>query len=71
MHEYRNGKLVVHWDAAICTHSGHCVRGLHEVFDVSRKPWVDLNAAAPERVVDQIKRCPSGALTFEVLQEEE
>ena len=71
LHEYRKGKLVVRWDASSCTHSGNCNRGLREVFDVSRKPWVDLNAAAPERVVEQIKRCPSGALTFEILKQEE
>jgi uncharacterized Fe-S cluster protein YjdI len=62
MQEYRNHKIVVRYDPAICIHAGECVRGLSSVFDISKKPWINVNGASPDAIVDQIKRCPSGAL---------
>jgi uncharacterized Fe-S cluster protein YjdI len=68
MQEYRNDKLVVRYDPAICIHAGECVRGLPSVFNVSKKPWIDVNGASQDAIVDQVKRCPSGALTYELLK---
>ena len=50
-------------------HAGECVRGLPSVFDISKKPWINVNGASPDAIVDQIKRCPSGALTYEPLKQ--
>jgi uncharacterized Fe-S cluster protein YjdI len=61
---YTRNALTVTFDPRVCTHSGVCVRGLFDVFDVSRRPWVDLAAAPPDKIVEQVKRCPSGALQF-------
>jgi uncharacterized Fe-S cluster protein YjdI len=44
------------------------VRGLPSVFDISKKPWINVNGASPDAIVDQIKRCPSGALAYELLK---
>lgn len=63
---YTKGDLTVTFDPRVCTHSGNCVRGLFDVFDVSKRPWVNLAAAPAEHVVEQVKRCPSGALNFTV-----
>ncbi|MDL2716329.1 MAG: (4Fe-4S)-binding protein [Acidobacteriota bacterium] len=63
---YAKGPLSVTFDPRVCTHSAVCVRGLYDVFDVSKKPWVNLDGASAERVVEQVKRCPSGALQFTV-----
>jgi uncharacterized Fe-S cluster protein YjdI len=68
MQEYRNDKIVVRYDPAICIHAGECVRGLPSVFNVAKKPWIDIDGASPETIVDQVKRCPSGALTYELLK---
>ncbi len=65
--EYKNRDIVVRFDPRICTHSGNCVRGLHAVFDVQRRPWVDVNAATVGAIAAQIERCPSGALSYELL----
>jgi hypothetical protein len=43
------------------------VRGLPSVFNVSKKPWIDVNGASPAAIIEQVKLCPSGALTYEVL----
>ena len=42
MQEYKNENVAVRYDPKICIHAGECVRGLPSVFDVSKKPWIDV-----------------------------
>jgi len=44
------------------------VRGLPSVFNVSKKPWIDVNGAVVDAIIERVKRCPSGALTYEQLK---
>ena len=62
MQEYKNDKIVVRYDPKVCIDAGDCVRGLPSVFDVSKKPWIYVNGAAVDAIIEQVKRCPSGAL---------
>jgi len=57
--------IIVTFDPNICIHSGVCVRGLPDVFDVGRKRWIRPELADPEAVAAQVDRCPSGALQWE------
>ena len=63
-HHYTNGEITITWKPATCIHSGICVRGLAAVFDPRRKPWIDMSQADTQRIMEQIKQCPSGALSF-------
>ena len=62
---YQGRDVAVSFDPAVCQHSGNCARGLPEVFDPERKPWIEPDAAEAERVVQQVAMCPSGALRIE------
>lgn len=62
--EYDNGELVITWNPEKCTHSGNCVRGLPGVFNPKSKPWIEIEKASSEELVNQIKKCPSGALGY-------
>lgn len=62
--EYSNGEVTVVWKNALCIHSGNCVRGLREVFNLNANPWINASAASTEQIVEQVKKCPSGALSF-------
>lgn len=62
--EYTNGEVTVVWEAEKCIHSAICAKGLPKVFQPRDKPWVKIDAAETETIVNQIKRCPSGALSF-------
>lgn len=62
--EYTNGKINVVWKPTQCIHSGICLSGLPEVFDLKQRPWVDMTAATSEKIVDQVRACPSKALTI-------
>lgn len=64
MREYKNDHLIVYWYPEQCAHPGTCVRLLPKVFDVNRRPWVDINAASPEEIIKAIDQCPSGALKY-------
>ena len=61
---YEAPEITVTFDPNICTHSGRCVMGLPEVFDVKRKRWIQPEHASPEEVAAQVRRCPSGALQY-------
>jgi uncharacterized Fe-S cluster protein YjdI len=64
MHKYTNDEIEVTFDLHVCTHSGVCVRGLGQVFDVKKKPWVNMLGAPSEEIAAQVERCPSGALQW-------
>lgn len=68
---YRAPGITVYFDARKCIHSGVCVRGLPQVFDVGRRPWVRADLAAPAEVAALIDRCPSGALGYDWSEEEQ
>lgn len=61
--EYSNGEVTVVWKPELCIHSGICVQGLGDVFKPKEKPWIKVNAASTEAIVNQVKKCPSGALS--------
>src|SRR5437868_8133265 len=60
--EYATDEIVVEWEPRLCYHSQNCVRSLPRVFDESRRPWVQVDAASADEVEAAVARCPSGAL---------
>ena len=63
-HHYSNGAITVVWKPDMCIHSGICFKGLAQVFDPRRKPWIDLSQAETQQIISQVKKCPSGALSI-------
>ena len=61
---YSNGEVQVIWRAGRCMHSTVCFRGLPQVFDPRRRPWVEIGGASTEAIVRQVQACPSGALSY-------
>ncbi len=62
--DYARPEITVHWDSSRCIHTAICLRALPEVFDVGRRPWIDVDAAPAEAVAEAVMRCPTGALRF-------
>jgi uncharacterized Fe-S cluster protein YjdI len=62
--KYSNDDITVVWNPAKCIHSAICFKGLPQVFDPSKKPWVNIQGADTEKIIDQVNACPSGALSF-------
>jgi uncharacterized Fe-S cluster protein YjdI len=63
-HHYSNGEITIIWKPEICIHSRNCFTGLPNVFDPRRKPWIEIDNATTEEIIAQIKKCPSGALSY-------
>lgn len=64
--EYKGEKITVYFDGEICEHAAECVKGLPEVFNVKARPWISLDKADANKVVEVIDRCPSRALTYKI-----
>ena len=62
--EYSNGEVTITWEAGKCIHSGKCVKGLPEVFNIKASPWINSQGASTDEIVNQVKKCPSGALGY-------
>ena len=60
--EYATDEIVVEWQPRLCIHSRNRVRALPAVFDDSRRPWVQVDAARADEVEAAVALCPSGAL---------
>lgn len=63
--KYSNGEVTVVWQPAKCIHSKKCFHGLPQVFDPGKRPWVNIKGATTSNIIDQVKACPSGALSIE------
>ncbi len=62
--KYTNGEVTVVWKPDICIHSTICFRGLPDVFDPRKRPWVTTEGAETQAIIEQVKQCPSGALSY-------
>jgi len=66
MKEYTQGKLTITCESEKCIHCGNCAKGLPTVFQPKEKPWIKTGVEPDEAVIEQVKKCPSGALGFKV-----
>ncbi len=64
--EYSNGEITILWQPKLCTHAGVCVRTLPKVYNPKASPWVAIENASTEDLINQVKQCPSGALSFKM-----
>lgn len=63
---YTNGEVTVIWQSAKCIHAATCVRSLPQVFNVKARPWINMEGASTEQIIEQVKQCPSGALSYQM-----
>jgi uncharacterized Fe-S cluster protein YjdI len=61
---YTNDEITVVWKPKVCIHSALCWKGLVQVFNPRAKPWVKMDGGSTEQIIEQVKKCPSGALSY-------
>jgi len=69
--KYQNGDLTVVWKPQLCIHAETCVKTLPEVYNPNEKPWIKAENANIEALKSQISQCPSGALSYVMVGENE
>jgi uncharacterized Fe-S cluster protein YjdI len=69
--EYSNGEVTVVWEAEKCIHSAMCVKGLPDVFQPKERPWIKIDSGTTDRIIETVKKCPSGALSYYMTDHED
>lgn len=63
-HEYTNCEITIIWKPSLCIHAGICVKTLPKVYHPKDKPWITIENATSEELINQVQLCPSKALTI-------
>lgn len=61
---YANDDIEVRFYKSRCTHAATCVKRLRAVFNVRERPWINVNNASVEDIIDAVNSCPSQALQY-------
>ncbi len=63
---YTGKNIAIHDNRGLCAHAGLCTDSLSAVWRMHQNPWIDPDAADATAIIDTIRRCPSGALSYSV-----
>ena len=63
---YSTEQITVTFDPTRCIHAAECIRAQPEVFDSRRRRWIRPELGAPDAIADAVRRCPSGALHYQL-----
>ena len=63
---YVGNEITIHDNRGICAHAGRCTDGLPKVFRLKEEPWIYANAEKAEKIIETVKKCPSGALSYSI-----
>lgn len=64
---YPGKNITIHDNRRICSHAAECVKNLPLVFRLNQRPWIDSDQEKNiEKIIQTIKLCPSGALSYSI-----
>jgi CDGSH-type Zn-finger protein len=63
---YMHNKITIHDNRKICSHAAECVNNLPSVFKLNARPWINPTGAEVEEIINTIRKCPSGALSYSI-----
>lgn len=63
---YEAPGITVYFNSVRCRHFAECIKGLPTVFDSKARPWIQPGQATADQVAEVVRRCPSGALHYQL-----
>jgi CDGSH-type Zn-finger protein len=63
---YEGKEITILDNRSVCSHDGSCMWNLPRVFRRGRSPWIIADNADKNKIIETIKMCPSGALSYEL-----
>ena len=64
LERYAGREVTILDNRGICSHAGYCTAGLPAVWRSAAEPWIDPDGAGKAAIVEIIRKCPSGALSY-------
>jgi CDGSH-type Zn-finger protein len=61
---YRAAAITIHDNRGVCAHAGICTDRLASVFKYNSEPWIEASGADVAAIIDTVRACPSGALSY-------
>lgn len=61
---YPGDEINVNWDGELCIHITDCGKSKGDLFVDKRNPWCQPDLVSVDNVIEIVKRCPTGALTY-------
>lgn len=68
--KYVGQGITIHDNRGLCAHAGACTDRLSSVWRMGTEPWIDPQGADVAAIIETIRACPSGALSYTVDGEE-
>jgi CDGSH-type Zn-finger protein len=62
--DYAGKGVTIHDNRSLCAHAAHCTERLPAVYRQKQRPWIDPDGAEVQAVVESVRACPSGALSY-------
>jgi CDGSH-type Zn-finger protein len=63
---YVGKEITIHDNRRICSHAKECVNNLPSVFKLGSKPWIDSDGSKVQDIINTVRKCPSGALSYSI-----
>jgi CDGSH-type Zn-finger protein len=63
---YVGNEITIHDNRKVCSHAAECVNSLSSVFNLNSRPWINPDSARTDEIIETIRKCPSGALSYSI-----
>ena len=64
--EYQGEKIKIIFNRSICAGASKCANSYPSIYKSAAEDWINPDGASVDEVINSVKACPSGALSYEI-----